>query len=145
MPKRMPNGYFPPEFKKMVVETMWAEDLGYRETERKFHLTKMRAKHWETTYLFYGPEGFFVERRGRRPKGAVVETPKQMKYQAPVSKTGKRVRQSKNPPEGQQALPAYGRKTFLPRIWEVRPDTAPTPETAPEGQEVCAPSPAPET
>ena len=126
----------------MVVETMWAEDLGYRETERRFQLTKMRAKHWETTYLFYGPEGFFVERRGRRPKGEVVEKPKKMKYTAPVSKTGKRVRKRKDQPEEQQVPAADGQRTLPPRVWEVLPDTAPNPELSPEGQEVCAPSPA---
>ena len=75
MPKGKPNKKYTPEFKKMVVETMREEKLGYRETERQFGLPHMRAAAWERIYLEEGPEGFTIERQGRGSKG---RPPKQL-------------------------------------------------------------------
>lgn len=36
MPKGVPNKKYTPEFKKLVVETMLKEKLGYRETAERF-------------------------------------------------------------------------------------------------------------
>ena len=57
------------EFKKMVIETMLEEKLGYRETARRFQVCNhYRIQQWEQIYLTEGPEGFEVERRGRGTK-----------------------------------------------------------------------------
>lgn len=60
----------------MVVETMRREGLGQRETERRFFLPNNRAAAWERIYLEEGPEGLYVERRGRKSNGG---QPKQLK------------------------------------------------------------------
>ena len=78
MPKGVPNKKYTPEFKKLVVETMQAEKLSYRETERRFQLPKMRAQSWERIYLEEGPEGFAIERRGRGSKGRSRKLPKEV-------------------------------------------------------------------
>ena len=60
----------------MVVETMRAEQLGYNETERRFHLPhKLAAAAWERIYLTEGPEGLAIDRRSRSSKG---RPPKQL-------------------------------------------------------------------
>ena len=70
MPKGIPNKRYTPEFKKLVIETMMAEKLSYRETARRFEVSSdTRIKDWERIYLTEGPEGFAVERRGRGSKG----------------------------------------------------------------------------
>ena len=70
MPKGIPNKRYTPEFKKLVIETMMAEKLSYRETARRFEASSdTRIKDWERIYLTEGPEGFAVERRGRESKG----------------------------------------------------------------------------
>ena len=70
MPKGVPNKRYTPEFKKLVVETMQKERLGYRETCRRFDVSSRdQVKSWERIYLEEGPEGFAVERRGRGSKG----------------------------------------------------------------------------
>ena len=53
----------------MVVETMRKEGLSYKEAERQFELPHMRAAAWERIYLEEGPEGLYIERRGRSSKG----------------------------------------------------------------------------
>ena len=61
---------YTPEFKKLVVETMQEERLGYSETYRRFDVnSRDQVKSWERIYLEEGPEGFAVERRGRGSKG----------------------------------------------------------------------------
>ena len=78
MPKGIPNKRYTPEFKKLVVETMIEEKLGYKETERRFGLPHMRAAAWERIYLEEGPEGFQVERRGRNSTGRPRKLPKEV-------------------------------------------------------------------
>ncbi len=69
MPRGVPNKKYTPEFKKMVVETMREEELGYCETAERFGVRHKRVQDWERIYLEEGPEGFAVERRGRGRKG----------------------------------------------------------------------------
>ena len=71
MPKGIPNKQYTPAFKKLVIETMQKEKLSYSETARRFEVNSHhRIQDWERIYLTEGPEGFSVERRGRksRPK-----------------------------------------------------------------------------
>ena len=76
MPKGVPNKRYTPEFKKLVVETMQQEQLSYSETARRFEVNShRRIQDWERIYLTEGPEGFAIERRGRRSKG---RPPKQL-------------------------------------------------------------------
>ena len=66
MPKGVPNKKYTGEFKQMVVETMQRERLGYTETAQQFEVNDHhRIQSWERIYLEEGPEGLYVERRGR--------------------------------------------------------------------------------
>ena len=77
MPKGIPNKRYTPEFKKMVVETMREENLSYHETARKFEISgHERIRKWERIYLEEGPEGFAIERRGRKSTGRPSKLPK---------------------------------------------------------------------
>ena len=76
MSRGKPNKRYTLEFKKLVVETMMKEKLGYRETARRFEVNShYRIQDWERIYLEEGPEGFAIERRGRGSKG---HPPKQL-------------------------------------------------------------------
>ena len=76
MPKGIPNKKYTGEFKQMVVETMRKEGLSYKDAERRYGLAHRRAADWERIYLEEGPEGLYVERRGRKSTG---RPPKQLK------------------------------------------------------------------
>ena len=77
MPKGIQNQKYTGEFKQMVVETMRKEGLSYREAARRFDISRdTRVSSWERIYLEEGPEGLYVERRGRKSTG---RPPKQMK------------------------------------------------------------------
>ena len=79
MPKGVPNKRYTPEFKRLVVETMMEEKLGYRETARRFEVSsETRIMDWERIYLTEGPEGFSVERRGRGSTGRPRKLPKEV-------------------------------------------------------------------
>ena len=69
MPKGVPNKKYTPGFKKLVVETMREEKLGYRETAEKFGVRHKRVQDWERIYLSEGPKGFAIEHRGRGSTG----------------------------------------------------------------------------
>lgn len=70
MPKGVANKRYTPEFKKQVVETMKEEGLSYGETRRRFGITGChQIQDWERIYLEEGPEGFAIERRGRKSTG----------------------------------------------------------------------------
>ena len=70
MPKRKPNRRYTGEFKQEVVEMMIREKLSYREAARQFEINDHdRVRKWERIYLEEGPEGLYVERRGRGSKG----------------------------------------------------------------------------
>jgi transposase-like protein len=77
MPKGIPNKRYTGEFKQRVVETMMQEKLNYREAARQFDVNDhKRVASWERIYLEEGPEGLYVERRGRGSKG---RPPKKLK------------------------------------------------------------------
>jgi len=64
----MPKGQYKKysgEFKQQVIETMHKENLSYREADRRFQLPDKRAAKWERIYLEEGPQGLYIERRGR--------------------------------------------------------------------------------
>lgn len=66
MPKGIPNKKYTGEFKQMVVEIMRKENLSYCETASKFKVCDHhRIQNWERIYLEEGPEGLYIERRGR--------------------------------------------------------------------------------
>ena len=69
---------YTPEFKKLVVETMMKEKLGYRETARRFEVRgAQQIINWERTYLAEGPEALAIERRGRGSSGRPRKLPKE--------------------------------------------------------------------
>ena len=77
MPKGIPNKRYTGEFKQRVVETMMQEKLSYREAARQFDVNDHKqVASWERIYLEEGPEGLYVERRGRGSKG---RPPKKLK------------------------------------------------------------------
>jgi len=77
MPKGIPNKRYTGEFKQRVVETMMQEKLSYHEAARQFDVNDhKRVASWERIYLEEGPEGLYVERRGRGSKG---RPPKKLK------------------------------------------------------------------
>ena len=77
MPKGIPNKRYTGEFKQMVVETMIREKLSYSEAARQFNISSHhRVSSWEQIYLIEGPEGLYIERRGRGSKGRPQQFPK---------------------------------------------------------------------
>lgn len=53
------------------------EKLSYREAARQFEINDHnRVRYWERIYLEEGPEGLYIERRGRGSKG---RPPKKLK------------------------------------------------------------------
>ena len=77
MPKGKPNKKYTGEFKQEVVETMMRETLGYKETSLLYDISgHERVRQWERIYLEEGPEGLYIERRGRNSKG---RPPKKLK------------------------------------------------------------------
>lgn len=76
MPKGIPHKRYTPEFKKLVIETMRSEHLGYKETAERFEIPgHERIRQWERIYLEEGPEGFAIERRGRKSTGRPRKLP----------------------------------------------------------------------
>jgi transposase len=70
MPKGVPNKKYSGEFKQMVVETMRREHLSFDQTQRRFEVNgEDRVAAWERIYLEEGPEGLYLERRGRAGGG----------------------------------------------------------------------------
>ena len=70
MPKGIPNKKYTGEFKQKVVETMHKEKLSYKEAARQFDVSfDTVVAGWERIYLEEGPEGLYIERRGRSSKG----------------------------------------------------------------------------
>ena len=63
----------------MVVETMEKEHLSIYAAMQEFGINDHKIiERWERIYLEEGPEGFAIERRGRRSKG---RPPKQLPKQ----------------------------------------------------------------
>lgn len=70
MPKGIPNNEYTGEFKQMVVEDMRKGGLSYREVAEKFGIGNHSVvSKWERIYLEEGPEGLYIERRGRKSIG----------------------------------------------------------------------------
>ena len=69
MPEGVPNKKHTGEFKQKVLETMKAEGLSFREAARRFETNDSQVRDWERIYLEEGPEGLYVERRGRSSTG----------------------------------------------------------------------------
>ena len=79
MPKGIPNKRYTGEFKQMVVETMMRDKISYCEAARKFDICDhKRVASWERIYLMEGPEGLYIERRGRGSKGRPQQFPKEV-------------------------------------------------------------------
>jgi len=79
MPKGVPNKRHTGEFKQMVVETMMHDNLSYREVARQFEISgHEQIRKWERIYLTEGPEGLYIERRGRSSKGRPTKMPKEV-------------------------------------------------------------------
>ena len=77
MPKGIPNKRYTPEFKKQVVEAVIQDGLSYQEAARIYEVQGHdRIQSWERIYLEEGPEGLYIERRGRGRKG---RPPKKLK------------------------------------------------------------------
>ncbi len=77
MPKGIPNKRYTGEFKQEVVEKMMMEKLSCRETARQYEISDHKqVSKWERIYLEEGPEGLYIERRGRGSKG---RPPKKLK------------------------------------------------------------------
>ncbi len=63
----------------MVVESMMRDKLSYKETARQFDIScDKRVADWERIYLTEGPEGLYIERRGRNSKGRPSKLPKEV-------------------------------------------------------------------
>ena len=79
MPKGVPNKRYTGEFKQLVVETMMRDKLSYREAARQFEVPDHKdVAKWERYYLTDGPEGLYIERRGRSSKGRPQQFPKEL-------------------------------------------------------------------
>ena len=77
MTKGVPNKRYTGEFKQEVVETMHREKMSFKETARLYDISgHERVRQWERIYLEEGPEGLYIERRGRGSKG---RPPKKLK------------------------------------------------------------------
>ncbi len=78
MPKGIPNKRYPGEFKQQVIETMRNEGLSCMEIAERFGIAHQRVCDWERIYLTEGPEGFYIERRGRGSTGRPKKLPKEV-------------------------------------------------------------------
>ena len=79
MPKGVSNKRYTGEFKQMVVESMMRDKLSYKETARQFDIPcDKRVADWERIYLMEGPEGLYIERRGRGSKGRPAKFSKEV-------------------------------------------------------------------
>jgi len=79
MPKGIPNARYTGEFKQSVIEEMRKSHLSQNETAVKYAVPRAVIQSWERIYLEEGPEGLYIERRGRGSKG---RPPKQMDKRA---------------------------------------------------------------
>ena len=66
MPKGVRNKRHTGEFKQKVVEDMLENKYAVREVMRQYEINDHKIiERWERIYLEDGPEGLYVERRGR--------------------------------------------------------------------------------
>lgn len=78
MPKGIPKQIYTGEYKQKAIETMYKEKLSYKETARQFGTDDKRIAAWERIYLEEGPEGLYIERRGRKSTGRPRKLPKEV-------------------------------------------------------------------
>ncbi len=79
MPKGIANKRYTGEFKQQVVETMMRDKISYREAARQFEISDhSRVASWERIYLTEGPDGLYIERRGRGSKGRPTKLPQEV-------------------------------------------------------------------
>ena len=77
MPKGVPNKQYTGEFKQMVAEAVIKDKMSCREAARVFDVTNHHSvAKWERIYLTEGPEGLYIDRRGRSSKGRPAKFPK---------------------------------------------------------------------
>ena len=70
MTRGVPNRKYTGEFKQEVVERMHKERLSYREIASLYKIpSHERVRQWERIYMEEGPEGLYIDRRGRNSKG----------------------------------------------------------------------------
>jgi transposase len=69
MAKGVPKPEYTGEFKQMVVETMRKEKLSQYQVSDRFLVSRHAVQQWERIYLEEGPEGLYIERRGRKSTG----------------------------------------------------------------------------
>ena len=70
MPRGVLNKRYTGEFKQMVAETIIKDNMCYREAARVFDVTNYYSvAEWERIYLAEGPDGLYIECRGRGSKG----------------------------------------------------------------------------
>ena len=65
MVRGKPNKRYTGDFKQQVIEDMRQNRLAHKETARKYEVNDRQVRAWERIYLEEGPEGLYVERRGR--------------------------------------------------------------------------------
>ena len=79
MPKGVPNKRYTGEFKQMVAEAIIRDKMSYREAAKQFEVSNHHlVADWERIYLMEGPEGLYIERRGRGSKGRPTKYPKEV-------------------------------------------------------------------
>lgn len=69
MPKGIPNKKYTGELKQKLVELVRNGGLSQREVSTQYGVSRYSLQLWERIYLEEGPEGLYVERRGRGSKG----------------------------------------------------------------------------
>jgi transposase len=65
MPRGKPKKQYSGEFKQKAVEDMRNNRLSQLEAAQKYDIARSMIQRWERIYLEEGPQGLFVERRGR--------------------------------------------------------------------------------
>ena len=79
MPKGVPKKRYTGEFKQMVAEAIIRDKMSYREAAKQFEVSNHHlVADWERIYLMEGPEGLYIERRGRGSKGRPTKFPKEV-------------------------------------------------------------------
>ncbi len=66
---KVENKNYPGSFKQEVVEDMRNNHLSQNEASLKYHVGRTQIQTWERKYLEEGPEGLYIERRGRKGTG----------------------------------------------------------------------------
>ena len=78
MPKGESNKNHTGEFKQAAIEDMRENNQSQCETAKKYNIPRASVQRWERIYLEEGPEGLYIERRGRKSKGRPAKLQKQV-------------------------------------------------------------------